>query len=42
VLVACAEKFALPVHAVGVGEAIEDLAAFNAKDFAEALVGIEE
>ena len=41
VLVACAEKFGLPVHAIGVGEAIEDLAAFNAKDFANTLVGIE-
>jgi len=42
VLVACAEKFGLPVHAIGVGEAIEDLAAFDAKDFADALVGIED
>ncbi len=41
VLVACAEKFGLPVHAIGVGEAIEDLQAFDAKDFARTLVGIE-
>lgn len=41
VLVACADKFGLPVHAIGVGEAIEDLQPFNARDFAEALVGID-
>jgi fused signal recognition particle receptor len=40
VLVALAEKFALPVHAVGVGEGIEDLHAFKAEDFARALVGL--
>ncbi len=39
VLVALAEKFGLPVHAVGVGEAIEDLHPFAAEDFARALVG---
>lgn len=42
VLVACAEKFGLPVHAIGVGEAIEDLQPFDAREFARALVGIEE
>lgn len=42
VLVACADKFGLPVHAVGVGEAIEDLQPFDARDFARALVGLEE
>ncbi len=41
VLVACAEKFGLPVHAIGVGESIEDLQPFNPKDFARALVGAE-
>jgi fused signal recognition particle receptor len=41
VLVACAEKFALPVHAIGVGESIEDLQPFKADEFAKALVGIE-
>lgn len=41
VLVACADKFGLPVHAIGVGEAIEDLQPFNAREFAEALVGID-
>lgn len=42
VLVACAEKFGLPVHAIGVGEAIEDLQPFSAREFARALVGKEE
>lgn len=37
ILVAIAEKFALPVHAVGVGEAIDDLQPFEAKDFADAI-----
>ena len=42
VLVACAEKFKLPVHSLGVGEGIEDLQPFRARDFARALVGLEE
>ncbi len=42
VLVACAEKFKLPVHAIGVGENIEDLQPFNAEEFAAALVGDTE
>ncbi len=41
VLVACAEKFGLPVHAIGVGESIEDLQPFDAKEFASTLVGLE-
>ncbi|MGB6636512.1 MAG: signal recognition particle-docking protein FtsY, partial [Bradyrhizobium sp.] len=31
----------LPVHFIGVGEAIEDLAPFTASDFAKAIAGIE-
>ena len=42
VLVACADKFGLPVHAIGVGEAIEDLQPFDPRDFARALVGVED
>ncbi len=42
VLVALAEKFGLPVHAIGVGEQPEDLRPFAAADFAKALVGAEE
>ncbi|MEO0671819.1 MAG: signal recognition particle-docking protein FtsY [Pseudomonadota bacterium] len=37
ILVAIADKFGLPVHAIGVGEATEDLAPFDAREFAEAL-----
>lgn len=37
ILVAIAEKFALPVHAIGVGEGIDDLQPFEAKDFATAI-----
>ncbi len=40
VLVALAERFALPVHAIGVGEAPEDLHPFKAQDFADSLMGI--
>ncbi len=42
VLVALAERFALPVHAVGVGEAAEDLRAFEADVFARNLMGLDE
>ncbi len=41
ILVALAEKFALPVHFIGVGEGVEDLAPFAARDFARALVGLD-
>jgi fused signal recognition particle receptor len=40
VVVALAEKFRLPIHAVGVGEGVEDLREFEARDFAESLVGL--
>lgn len=42
VLVALAERFGLPVHAIGVGEAIEDLQPFEAEGFARSLMGINE
>jgi len=41
ILVAIAAKFGLPVHFIGVGEGIEDLAPFTARDFARAIVGLE-
>ena len=41
ILVALAEKFKLPVHFIGVGESIDDLAPFTARDFAQAIAGIE-
>ena len=39
VLVALADKFGLPIHAIGVGEQIDDLAPFDPQEFADALVG---
>ena len=39
VLVALADKFGLPIHAIGVGEQIDDLSPFDPQDFANALVG---
>ena len=39
VLIAAAEKFRLPIHAIGVGEGMDDLRPFEAGDFAAALVG---
>jgi fused signal recognition particle receptor len=41
VLVALAEKFKLPVHAIGVGETAQDFQAFDPKDFARSLMGVE-
>ena len=37
ILVAISAKFGLPVHAIGVGEGVEDLAAFDAGEFARAV-----
>jgi fused signal recognition particle receptor len=42
VLVALADKFGLPIHAIGVGEQIDDLQPFDPEDFANALVGISD
>jgi fused signal recognition particle receptor len=42
VLVSLADKFGLPIHAIGVGEQIDDLAPFDPEDFAAALMGLEE
>jgi fused signal recognition particle receptor len=41
IVVALAEEFGLPVHAVGVGEKVGDLRPFDAGDFARGLVGAE-
>jgi fused signal recognition particle receptor len=41
VLVALADKFGLPIHAIGVGEQIDDLDAFDPDEFAAALTGAE-
>jgi len=42
VLVALADKFALPIHYIGVGESVDDLQPFRADRFARALAGIDE
>jgi fused signal recognition particle receptor len=41
ILVAIAAKYGLPVHFIGVGESIDDLAPFSAGDFARAIAGID-
>ena len=41
ILVAIAAKFGLPVHFIGVGEGVDDLAPFTARDFSRAIVGLE-
>ncbi len=41
VVVSLAQEFGLPIHAIGVGEAIEDLSRFEANDFARALMGVQ-
>lgn len=41
-LVQVAEKFALPIHAIGIGEGIDDLQAFNARAYARAIAGLDE
>jgi fused signal recognition particle receptor len=37
ILVAIADRYKLPVHAIGVGEAIDDLQPFDASEFAHAI-----
>jgi fused signal recognition particle receptor len=41
ILVAIAGKFAVPVHFIGVGEGVDDLAPFSARDFARAVAGTD-
>ncbi len=41
ILVAIAESFALPVHFIGVGEGVDDLEPFEARDFARAIAGLD-
>ena len=42
VLVALADRFGLPIHAIGVGEQIDDLQPFDPEDFAAALTGLSQ
>ncbi|MDH5188232.1 MAG: signal recognition particle-docking protein FtsY [Rhodospirillaceae bacterium] len=41
VVVALADRFKLPVHALGIGEGVDDLKEFTASDFAKNLMGLE-
>lgn len=41
ILVALAARFGLPVHFIGIGEGVEDLAPFTARDFSRAIAGID-
>ena len=41
ILVALAARHKLPVHFIGVGEGVDDLAPFAARDFANAIAGID-
>jgi fused signal recognition particle receptor len=41
ILAAIADKYKIPVHFIGVGEGVEDLAPFGAREFARALAGLE-
>ena len=41
ILVAIAAKFAVPVHFIGVGESVDDLAPFSARDFGRAIAGLD-
>jgi fused signal recognition particle receptor len=42
ILVAIADRFKLPVHFIGIGEGVDDLSPFTARDFARAVVGIDD
>jgi fused signal recognition particle receptor len=41
IMVMLAERFNLPVHFIGVGEGVDDLAPFTARDFSRAVVGLQ-
>jgi len=41
ILVAIAERFRLPVHCIGIGEGVDDLEPFVARDFTAAIAGVE-
>jgi fused signal recognition particle receptor len=39
-LVAAAEKYKLPIHAIGVGEGMNDLRPFDPKELAQSIAGV--
>ncbi|MCW5682470.1 MAG: signal recognition particle-docking protein FtsY [Xanthobacteraceae bacterium] len=42
ILVAISTRYELPVHFIGVGESVDDLETFSAKEFSRALVGLDK
>lgn len=40
VLIAAAEQFGIPIHAIGIGEGMDDLRPFDARDTARAIAGV--
>jgi fused signal recognition particle receptor len=42
ILVAIAEKFGMPIHFIGVGEGVDDLQSFTAREFSRAMAGMED
>ena len=42
ILVALADRFKLPIHAIGIGEAIDDLQPFDPNEFTSALTGVDK
>jgi len=42
IVVSLADKFAIPIHSVGVGESLEDLDQFDAEEYSKAIVGLEK
>jgi fused signal recognition particle receptor len=41
VLVAAAEKYGLPIHAIGVGEKVDDLRGFDPREVSRIIAGVE-
>jgi len=41
ILAAIADKYRIPVHFIGIGERVDDLTPFGAREFARALAGLE-
>ena len=39
ILISVADRFKLPIHAIGVGETLDDLQPFDPEEFATALIG---
>lgn len=42
VMVSLAERFGLPVYAIGIGEGIDDLRPFVARDYSQSLTGLQD